>query len=264
MESAEACPPSLSCRTQVPPEARNPPSFSRLTPPDAQRMMTAGSCLCAWTRSASRSDPPMSRTAAQSLPRAGADSMNDVRAVVAMARPSETTNAIGSRPSAISSPVTGSPMFLFKLAQQGASVSVDIGSRSPRLTADPTRRTLIERKRHAERSLSQALQPDLKSAGRRREDLSLGRRQVLVLDRPVEAPEHPHRKDLEHQGGQGFARAAVALGVDAAAVRDPCLLLPVGRVEPSVRIESPWVGKDAAVEQRGEIGRASCRERGES
>src|SRR5205823_6517725 len=49
----------------------------------------------------------------------------------------------------------------------------------------------------------------------------------------------------------GFASAAVAVGVDAAAVRDPCLLLPFGRVQPAVWIESARVGIDAAVEQRG-------------
>src|SRR5205085_3507143 len=54
-----------------------------------------------------------------------------------------------------------------------------------------------------------------------------------------------------HQSGQGFARTAVAFGVDAAAVRDPCLLLPVGRVQPAVGIEASRVGIDATVEQRG-------------
>src|SRR6267143_3287368 len=72
MSSANVCPPSLSCSTQLAPDARNPPSFARLTRPEAQRMTIAGSCLCAWTPSASSSDPPTSRTVvAQSLPRAG-------------------------------------------------------------------------------------------------------------------------------------------------------------------------------------------------
>src|SRR5438105_3882653 len=74
MNSANVCPPSLSCSTQLAPDARNPPSFTRLTRPEAQWMTIAGSCLCAWTPSASSSDPATSRTvAAQSLPRAGAE-----------------------------------------------------------------------------------------------------------------------------------------------------------------------------------------------
>src|SRR2546428_8692494 len=95
------------------------------------------------------------------------------------------------------------------------------------------------------------LQLDLEPAGRSREELSRGRRQVLLLHRPIEATEHPRREGLEHERGQRLARTTVALGVDATTVRDPGLLLPIGRVQPAVGIEAPRVGIDAAVEQRG-------------
>src|SRR2546427_366281 len=95
------------------------------------------------------------------------------------------------------------------------------------------------------------LELDLEPAGRSREELSRGRRQVLLLHRPIEATEHPRREGLEHERGQRLARTTVALGVDATTVRDPGLLLPIGRVQPAVGIEAPRVGIDAAVEQRG-------------